>query len=128
MYKKQGVPLGKRVPNKGNYTPHFKGFKFIGDHDEIEQFLLDTLKGRHYIKLNESGSVHLIPGMNPDIGMLCGTNVYAIGTGKKRFLVDAGERDVEKFLENVEKFVTDMDCDIEGILITHSHFDHMEGA
>ena len=70
----------------------------------------------------------MVPGMNPDVGMLCGTNVYAIGTGKKRYLVDAGEKDIPRFLSNLKQFVTDQDCIIEAIFVTHSHFDHMEGA
>ena len=106
--KKSGVAQPtKRPPNKGNYTPYFKGFKFVGDLNEIEQFLLDTLKGKQYLKLNDQGSVHMIPGMNPDVGMLCGTNVYVIGTGKKRYLIDAGEKDVPKFISNIKKFVAD---------------------
>ena len=59
------------------------------------------------MKLNDHGSIYLIPGENPDVGMLCGTNCYAIGTGKKRYLIDACVKDHQKFLDNVTNFVKD---------------------
>jgi hypothetical protein len=31
----------------------------------------------------------MIPGENPDYGMLCGTNVYAVGYNDKWFMIDA---------------------------------------
>jgi len=60
--------------------------------------------------------------------MLCGSNVFAVGLGKKRFLIDACQNDQEKFLRNIEVFMNDQDCYFEGVLITHSHFDHFGGA
>ena len=74
------------------------------------------------------GSIHLIPGENPNYGMLFGSNIFAIGVGKKRFLIDACQINSGKFLSNVEAYVSDFDCDIEGIFITHAHYDHMGGA
>lgn len=49
----------------------------------------------------------MIPGENPDFGMLCGTNVYAIGTGEKRYLIDACVNNHQKFIDNVSKFLDD---------------------
>jgi hypothetical protein len=49
--------------------------------------------------------VHLIPGFNLDEGVLCGTNVYAIGKGKKRILIDACKEDHKPFLDNVREFL-----------------------
>jgi len=66
--------------------------------------------------------------MNPDFGMLCGTNCFALGTGEKRYLIDACQKDHQKFLDNVQKFVTEEKCFFDGIFITHSHHDHMDGA
>ena len=60
--------------------------------------------------------------------MLFGSNIFAVGLGKKRFLIDACQGNSEKFLKNVEAYVTAFDCDIEGIFITHAHHDHMGGA
>ena len=74
------------------------------------------------------GSIYFIPGENPNYGMLFGSNIFAVGLGKKRYLIDACQGNSQRFLENIEAFVTDFDCDIEGILITHAHFDHMGGA
>jgi glyoxylase-like metal-dependent hydrolase (beta-lactamase superfamily II) len=70
----------------------------------------------------------MIPGENPDYGMMCGTNVYAVGKGKHFYMIDACVKDHQRFLENVEKFTTDLDCQFDGILITHAHHDHMDGA
>ena len=60
--------------------------------------------------------------------MLCGTNCFAIGNGSNRVLIDACKKDHDVFLKNVACFVTEQNCYIESILITHSHYDHMDGA
>mmetsp|Transcript_14025 Transcript_14025/g.23828 ORF Transcript_14025/g.23828 Transcript_14025/m.23828 type:complete len:193 (-) Transcript_14025:479-1057(-) len=70
----------------------------------------------------------MVPGMNPDAGMLCGTNLYAIGRGAKRYLIDAGDADRPKCLQKMEAFLAEQQCYFEGIFITHSHYDHMAGA
>lgn len=60
--------------------------------------------------------------------MLCGTNVFAIGSGKKRYLIDACKKDHDLFLNNMRVFLKEEDCVIAGIFITHAHYDHMDGA
>lgn len=93
--------------------------------------LAGQLKGQRYVKLNERGTVYLIPAENPAWGMLCGTNVYAILMGGKFMLVDAPEcQKVEytHFLRNLETFMKDKNAKLEGVLITHSHYDHFGGA
>jgi len=70
----------------------------------------------------------MIPGENPDVGMLCGTNVYAIGTGERRFLVDACVNNHKKFIENIISFLDQEKCYFEAIFVTHAHHDHMDGA
>ncbi len=70
----------------------------------------------------------MIPGENPDYGMLCGTNVYAVGYNDKWFMIDACIKNHDQFLFNVQQFVTDKNCNFEGIFITHAHHDHMDGA
>lgn len=62
------------------------------------------------------------------VGMLSGTNCYAIGVGQKRFLIDACLKDYEPFLDNLERFMKEQNCYFEKVFITHSHFDHMAGA
>ena len=70
----------------------------------------------------------MIPGENPEYGTLCGTNMYAIGRGKKRFMIDACSSDRWEFLDNVRNFMKDHDCYFDKIFVTHAHFDHMDGA
>ena len=55
--------------------------------------------------MNETGSIYMIPGENPDFGMMCGSNVFAIGTGTARYMIDACVKDHAKFLRNVKAFV-----------------------
>ena len=78
--------------------------------------------------MNDLGTIHNIPGENPLPGLLCGTNNFAIGVGKKRFLIDACMYEHKPFIKNIEKFMVENDCYFEKIFITHSHFDHMGGA
>ena len=70
----------------------------------------------------------MIPGENPEFGTLCGTNMYAIGTGKERYMIDACSMNQQKFLSNVKTFCEDFSCSFTKILITHAHYDHMDGA
>ncbi|CDW74286.1 metallo-beta-lactamase domain protein [Stylonychia lemnae] len=58
-------------------------------------------------------NVWLIPGENPGDGFLCGTNVYIVGQGQKRFLIDACHRNNLKFLDNIRVFLRDQNCQIE---------------
>ena len=83
---------------------------------------------KHYLQLNDEGSIFLIPGENLDAGVLCGTNCFAVGTGKRRFLIDACKKDHDIFLTTIACFVEEQDCYFERIFITHSHYDHMDGA
>ena len=70
----------------------------------------------------------MIPGENPEYGTLCGTNMYAVGLGRKRFMIDACSADQEQFLYNVTKFMDENDCYFDKIFVSHAHFDHMDGA
>jgi hypothetical protein len=84
----------------------FQG-KFSLDKSEgsVHEILRKQMDGKSYLKLNETGSICMIPGENPDVGMLCGTNVYAIGTGQKRYLVDACVNNHKKFIDNIKSFL-----------------------
>mmetsp|Transcript_23788 Transcript_23788/g.23484 ORF Transcript_23788/g.23484 Transcript_23788/m.23484 type:complete len:158 (-) Transcript_23788:401-874(-) len=59
---------------------------------------------------------------------MCGTNVFILGQGKKRIMIDAGSRNYWKFIRNLKSFVTSQEVEIEAILITHSHYDHLSGV
>ncbi|TNV77656.1 hypothetical protein FGO68_gene2333 [Halteria grandinella] len=75
-----------------------------------------------------SKQVWLIPGENPGQGYLCGTNVYVVGSGKSRVMIDACTKNVLKFLANIKEFCQTQQCTIDRILITHGHHDHYAGA
>lgn len=60
--------------------------------------------------------------------MIFGSNIFAVGLGEKRYLIDACQIAQDQFLSNVEAFVKEQNCYFEGILVTHAHFDHMGGA
>ena len=110
----------------GGKTPFSSEFQFRGDPDEVIKRLKEQLDGQSFVKLDEG--VFLIPGLNPDFGVLCGTNVFAIGKGKERYLVDACKKDHGLFLDNLKAFMKEENCYIKGVFITHSHYDHMDGA
>ena len=84
--------------------------------------------GIGFQKMNKEGSIYLIPGGNLDIGELCGTNCFVVGKGKERYLIDACKKDHSQFLDNVIDFLKDQECIFKGILITHAHYDHMDGV
>ena len=72
-----------------------------------------------------------IPGENPSPFTLCGTNCFIVGKGKKRSLIEAGDYPEKnmKFLENLKKYISDNEDQIEfeNIFITHAHHDHLGG-
>ena len=72
-----------------------------------------------------------ILGMNPGVTTLHGTNIYLVGTGKYRAIVDMGEKSaapavVSKLLDEVLPAVG---CEqISCVLLTHGHYDHVGGV
>ena len=81
--------------------------------------------GKGYQQLDDG--VFLIAGGNVDIGELCGTNCFAVGRGKERWLIDACKNHHQIFLDNIKNFLSDQNCNFEAIFITHAHYDHMDG-
>lgn len=78
-----------------------------------------------------SKRVCCVLGQNPSPFTLNGTNCYLIGTGKKRILVDAGERDrgLHEFMRILEDSLKNLGCTgLEAILVTHLHGDHFGGC
>lgn len=77
-----------------------------------------------------SPNVICVLAFNPSAFTLNGTNCYLVGTGKKRILIDTGEREfgAAEFLETLQKC---MDAngieELQEILITHWHHDHYGG-
>lgn len=123
--------VNKSQPKKNPRAKERKAFdkEFdYGTKQQLAEALDKQLDGKNYVALNEHKSVYLIPGLNLDDGVLCGTNCYAIGRGQKRILIDACKYNAGKFLYNLESFVTEQECYFDSILITHAHYDHMDGA
>ncbi|EMD00235.1 hypothetical protein BAUCODRAFT_30705 [Baudoinia panamericana UAMH 10762] len=68
-----------------------------------------------------------ILGGNPNKFTLQGTNTYLIGQGRKRILLDTGEGN-RTWPETLRKALTDEDVEIEKVLLTHWHPDHVGGV
>ena len=85
----------KQKKEKASFGLAFEKEFSFGSKQELQNLLEKQLDGRNYVPLNDQKSVHLIPGMNLDDGVLCGTNCYAIGRGQKRILVDACKYNAE---------------------------------
>ena len=74
----------------------------------------------------QKGCIRIISD-NPGRMTLQGTNMYLVGTGKTRWLIDAGSG-MEKDLERLQQVMKMEKIDtLEGILLTHGHFDHVDG-
>ncbi|GAB0090228.1 Beta-lactamase-like protein 2 homolog [Sergentomyia squamirostris] len=74
-----------------------------------------------------SQSIIRILGCNPGKMTLQGTNVYLIGTGRKRLLLDAGAPDRPEFIDNLVKVLKEENAVIDNIVITHWHGGHLDG-
>ncbi|KAI8619400.1 putative metallo-beta-lactamase domain protein [Chytriomyces sp. MP71] len=73
-----------------------------------------------------SSLVTAVLGLNPGKMTLQGSNIYLVGAGKRRILVDSGQG-VPEFLPLLRTVLTSNDASISDILITHRHHDHIGG-
>lgn len=66
-------------------------------------------------------------GMNPGIFTGPGTNTYLVGTGRRRILLDTGQGKPE-YVPVLERALERAGCEIQEIVLTHGHVDHIGGA
>jgi ribonuclease/clavin/mitogillin len=75
-----------------------------------------------------SSRVAVALGQNPSIFTGPGTNTYLVGTGPKRLLLDTGSGH-DEYMPVLEEALARIGCtEIEGIVLTHAHPDHIGGV
>ena len=66
-------------------------------------------------------------GQNPSVFTGPGTNTYLVGTGRRRILLDTGDgRDA--YLPVLARALEMAGCEIQEVVLTHGHADHIGGA
>ncbi|XP_039765124.1 beta-lactamase-like protein 2 homolog [Pararge aegeria] len=75
-----------------------------------------------------SNRIIRILGCNPGPMTLQGTNTYLLGTGKNRILLDTGDKGVKDYQEHLSDVVSSEKVNIEHIVVTHWHHDHIGGV
>lgn len=66
-------------------------------------------------------------GQNPGLFTGPGTNTYLVGTGRKRILLDTGQG-LPAYLPVLAQALERADCEIQEIVLTHGHVDHIRGV
>ncbi|MDA8026812.1 MAG: MBL fold metallo-hydrolase [Actinomycetota bacterium] len=64
---------------------------------------------------------------NPSPMTLDGTNTYILRSTRGAFIVDPGPS-IDEHLKRVEEVLRSDGIEVEGVLLTHGHFDHSEAA
>ena len=59
---------------------------------------------------------------------MLGSNVYLVGSGNEKIMIDAGDFNSAGFLDNFGQYLNlNIDSIISKVLITHGHGDHFGG-
>ena len=74
-----------------------------------------------------SSLVIQIPGFNPGPKTLAGNNLYLVGSERRRTLIDTGEANNSQCLNAIQEAVNSEQAEIDTILLTHWHPDHVGG-
>lgn len=75
-----------------------------------------------------SNAVSVALGQNPSMFTGPGTNTYLVGTGARRLLLDTGSGH-DEYMPFLEEALAQTGCkEIEGIVLTHAHPDHIGGV
>jgi ribonuclease/clavin/mitogillin len=87
------------------------------------------LEGTHLPDIDVlSPRVAVALGQNPSMFTGPGTNTYLVGTGPKRLLLDTGSGH-DEYMPVLEEAIARVGCqEIEGIVLTHAHPDHIGGV
>lgn len=95
-------------------------------HRQIES-LNCRMSGLQYVK-RMTPSIIRILASNPSPMTGQGTNCYLIGSGQRRVLLDTGSPNDESIVSSLVDVLDSENCEIDKIVISHWHFDHIGGV
>jgi len=101
------------------------GVAFLACFSFFSPYLKTTTMSQSVARL--SRTVTLLPGLNPSVYTLSGTNTYLVGSGASRLLIDTGGPKSPVYVSNLVNCLSLNGCSLKAILCTHWHKDHTGG-